>query len=63
MLITCPQCLTTYDIPDAAREEGAQFRCVKCGCVWGIDGDAPDPEDAPETGATDRKSVGRERVC
>ncbi len=64
MLITCPQCLTTYDIPDAAREEGAQFRCMKCGCVWGIDGDddAPDPEDSPETGATDPVAAAEERL-
>lgn len=64
MLITCPQCLTTYDIPDAAREENAQFRCVKCGCVWGIDDDvvAPAPEDAPDTGKIDRVAIAEEHL-
>lgn len=49
MLITCPQCLTNYDVPSVLEETGQKVKCVKCGCVWEID-DAtvePEAEDLP----------------
>ncbi|MBO4643342.1 MAG: zinc-ribbon domain-containing protein [Alphaproteobacteria bacterium] len=33
MLITCPNCQTTYNIP-ATDDPGQKVRCVKCGHVW-----------------------------
>lgn len=44
MLITCPQCLTNYDVPSVLEETGQKVKCVKCGCVWEIDDDAVEPE-------------------
>lgn len=50
MLITCPQCLTNYDVPLVLEETGQKVKCAKCGCVWEIDNGniEPEPEDLPE---------------
>ena len=50
MLITCPQCLTNYDVPLVFEETGQKVRCVKCGCVWEIDNGnvEPETEDLPD---------------
>lgn len=34
MLITCPECKTTYDAPSTADNPEQKVRCTKCGCVW-----------------------------
>lgn len=50
MLITCPQCLTNYDVPPVLEETGQKVKCVKCGCVWEIDDGTvePEAEDLPD---------------
>ena len=49
MLITCPQCLTNYDVPFVLEETGQKVKCAKCGCVWEIDNGnvKPEPENLP----------------
>ena len=34
MLLTCPKCLTTYDVPSVAEKPDQKVRCLKCGHVW-----------------------------
>ena len=57
MLITCPQCLTNYDIPPALEETGQKVRCFKCGCVWEIDDGTPLPEPEDQPGFDDDAAV------
>lgn len=35
MIVTCPSCATTYDLPpETALAEGAMIRCAACGHSW-----------------------------
>ena len=34
MLITCPECKTTYNVPSIADNPEQRVRCAKCGRVW-----------------------------
>ena len=43
MLITCPKCGTTYDIPPITDNPEQKVRCVKCAHVWEAAGDTFDP--------------------
>ena len=37
MIISCPQCGTAYDVPDAASVAGRKVRCRACRNVWRVD--------------------------
>ncbi|MBR1777534.1 MAG: zinc-ribbon domain-containing protein [Alphaproteobacteria bacterium] len=43
MLITCPKCRTTYNVPSLAHHPDQKVRCVKCGHVWEPASDIVDP--------------------
>ena len=43
MLITCPRCQTTYNIPLISDNPEQKVRCVKCGHVWELMTDGIDP--------------------
>lgn len=55
MIITCPRCFTTYDVPDAAISAGKMVRCSGCRFEWqespvpteALAGLAPEPEIQP----------------
>ena len=34
MLITCPNCNTTYNVPSISEHPDQKVRCVKCGHIW-----------------------------
>jgi predicted Zn finger-like uncharacterized protein len=47
MLLSCPNCLTEYDVPDTALAGRARrLRCARCGHQWQA-GSAPEPVAAP----------------
>lgn len=43
MLITCPNCRTTYNVPSLANQPEQKVRCVKCKHVWDLSSEAEDP--------------------
>jgi len=43
MLITCPKCFTTYDVPAIDDHPEQKVRCIKCGHVWEPALDVIDP--------------------
>ena len=43
MLLTCPKCFTTYNVPSAAEKPEQKVRCLKCGHVWEPALDVIDP--------------------
>lgn len=46
MILTCPECTTTYSIPDGTvRPEGRKVKCQKCAHTW-IATPEPDPASA-----------------
>lgn len=50
MIITCPNCATSYQVTDGdIGEEGRAVRCAKCSHSWSAtpDGDTPPPEPEP----------------
>ncbi len=36
MLITCPSCGTSYDVPDALVRDGRNVRCARCRTQWSV---------------------------
>jgi len=34
MLILCPSCEATYEVPDARMRPGRKVRCAQCGADW-----------------------------
>ena len=48
MIITCPQCATSYSIPDGSvGSAGRRVRCSNCSHRWYIEPE-PEPEPTPE---------------
>ena len=48
MIITCPECETSYKIADTAvGSEGRTVRCTSCGHRWHVEPPAEEPEPAP----------------
>ncbi len=43
MLLTCPKCFTTYNVPSSAGKPEQKVRCLKCGHVWEPALDVIDP--------------------
>lgn len=43
MLIVCPQCETTFSLPDELFKPGKKARCSQCGNVFAMTAPAPEP--------------------
>ena len=43
MLITCPNCNTTYNVPSSAEHPDQKVRCLKCGHIWDPAAEILDP--------------------
>ncbi len=55
MLIVCPQCETTFSLPDELFRPGKKARCSQCGNVFAMTAPAPEPaspDPAPGIGET-----------
>ncbi|MBU3076979.1 zinc-ribbon domain-containing protein [Sphingomonas quercus] len=63
MIISCPECGTRYDVPEAAiGASGRKLKCAACGNRWHIDGiTAADQAGAPPEPAGAAPSVVAER--
>lgn len=53
MLVTCPNCQTTFNIPDAAYKPGRKARCSNCGFVFLLP-ELPDAEEKDDIAAVSR---------
>ncbi len=50
MIIRCPNCGTTYQVPDNFPTEGTKTRCARCAHVWLAEPEIlPPPPSEPET--------------
>ena len=48
MIIVCPNCKTSYDLPEGKAPEGTRARCAVCGTVFTIGDDQPEPGISPQ---------------
>jgi predicted Zn finger-like uncharacterized protein len=51
MIIKCPQCSATYDVPSAAAVQGRKVRCTRCAHVWRAEVIEGEVSAAPQSGA------------
>ncbi len=52
MILTCPECATSYFAADSAIGEGRSVRCSSCGASWRVEGPRPlELRADPEAGA------------
>lgn len=61
MLILCPSCGATYEVPDSRMRPGRRVRCAQCRTDWVpvVEADAADPDGIePQTPPEDEARAG-----